>query len=132
MSGTTTIYAHPDGHEITVGNGLLTAVTSEGITVSIPVGHVGLADMGDALLECAVAAAQDESEKDGAELGMGLLQELLELRGHPQADSCQALHVALMAVIKLEYPESAVGGFAGAVVNVLELGIANLPVGEPE
>ena len=37
-----------------------------------------------------------------------------------------------MAVIKLEYPDSAVGGFAGAVVNVLEIGIAHLTEGEPE
>lgn len=129
---TTTIYSHPDGHEIGVGNGLLTAVTSDGIAVSIPVGHVGLADMGRALLECAVAAAQDESEKDGAELGMGLLQELFELRGHPQAESFKALHAALLALAKLDYPESAVGGFAGAVVNVLELGMAHLTEGEPE
>ena len=41
---TTTIYSHPDGHEIGMGHGLLTAVTSEGTAVSIPVGHVGLAD----------------------------------------------------------------------------------------
>ena len=129
---TTTIYSHPDGHEVVVGNGLLTAVTSEGTAVSIPVGHVGLAELGRALLEQAVAAAQDESEKAGAELGMRLLQELLELRGHPQAESFRALRHALMAVIKLEYPDSAVGGFAGAVVNVLEIGIAHLTEGEPE
>ena len=129
---TTTIYSHPDGHEVVVGNGLLTAVTSEGTAVSIPVGHVGLAELGRALLEQAGAAAQDESEKAGAELGMRLLQELLELRGHPQAESFRALRHALMAVIKLEYPDSAVGGFAGAVVNVLEIGIAHLTEGEPE
>ena len=129
---TTTIYSHPDGHEIGVGHGLLTAVTSEGTAVSIPIGAEGLADMGRALLECAVAAAQDESEKDGAELGMGLLQELLELRGYPQAESLKALRTALLALAKLDYPESAAGGFAGAVVNVLEVGIAHLPKGEPE
>jgi hypothetical protein len=112
MSGTT-IYSHPDGHEIAVGNGLLTACTSEGTAVSIPIGHAGLADMGRALLECAVAAAQDESEKDGAELGMGLLQELLELRGRPQAESFQALHAALLALAKLEYPDPVPCGYAG-------------------
>lgn len=30
----TTIYTHPDGHEIAVGHGLLTACTSEGTAVS--------------------------------------------------------------------------------------------------
>lgn len=128
----TPVYCHPDGHEITVSDGLLTVSTDEGDAVSIPIGHVGLADMGKALLECAVVTAQDESEKDGAELGMDLVQELLELRGHPQAESSKALHAALMELVTLEYPESACGGFAGAVVNVLEIGIANLPKGDPE
>ena len=129
---TTTIYSHPDGHEVVVGNGLLTAVTSEGTAVSIPVGHVGLAELGRALLEQAVAAAQDESEKAGAELGLDLVQELYELRGRPQAESFKALRHALLALVKLDYPESACGGFAGAVANVLEIGMAHLTKGEPE
>ena len=128
----TTIYSHPDGHVITLGNGLLTAVTNDGIAVSIPVGHLGLADMGRALLECAVAAAQDNSEKAAAELGMDLVRELFELRGHPQAESFKALRTALLELVKLDYPESAAGGFAGAVVNVLEIGMAHLSEGEPE
>ena len=37
-----------------------------------------------------------------------------------------------MELAKLEYPESACGGFAGAVVNVLEIGIAHLSEGESE
>ena len=127
-----TLYTHPDGHAIAVGNGLLTAVTSEGTAVSIPVGHVGLAELGHALLEQAVAAAQDDSEKAGAELGMGLLQELFELRGEPQGESFCAVRRALLALVKLEYPESACGGFAGAVVNVLEIGVAHLTEGESE
>ena len=128
----TTIYRHPDGHEIGVGNGLLTASIGDGLSISIPVGHIGLADMGRALLECAVVTAQDESEKDGAELGMDLVQELFELRGCPQAESFKVLRRALLELAKLEYPESACGGFAGAVVNVLEIGIAHLSEGESE
>ena len=42
---TTTIYTHPDGHEITVGYGLLTACTSEGTAVSLPIGPDGLRDV---------------------------------------------------------------------------------------
>ena len=128
----TPVYCHPDGHEITVSDGLLTVSTDEGDAVSIPIGHVGLADMGKALLEQAVAAAQDESEKAGAELGMDLVQELFDLRGRPQAESFKALHRALLELVTLEHPESACEGFAYQVVNVLELGIANLPKGEPE
>ena len=130
--GTTTIYAHPDGHEVAVGNGLLTACTSEGTAVSIPIGPVGLADMGRALVEHATTAAQHQSERDGAELGHDLVQELLELRGCPQGESFRAVRSALRALTKLEHPDSAAGGFAGQVVNVLEIGMLNLPKGEAE
>ena len=54
---TATIYAHPDGHEITVGYGLLTACTSEGTAVSLPIGPAGLRDVAAKLL-----AAADEME----------------------------------------------------------------------
>ena len=47
---TTTIYTHPDGHEITVGDGLLTACTSEGTAVSLPIGPAGLRDVAAKLL----------------------------------------------------------------------------------
>ena len=47
----TPIYAHPDGHEITVGHGLITACTAEGIALSMPIGPDGLAALGAALLE---------------------------------------------------------------------------------
>ncbi len=128
----TTIYTHPDGHEVAFGNGLLTAVTSNGTAVSIPIGTVGLAEMGRALLEHATTAAQQQSERDGAELGHDLVQELYERRGRPQAGAFRAVRSALLALTKLEHPDSAAGGFAGAVVNVLEIGMLNLPKGEPE
>ena len=127
MTDTTTIYSHPDGHEIVVGNGLLTACTSEGTAVSLPIGSDGLAALGAALLKHATTAAQDESERAGAVLGSDLMQELFELRGRPQAETFRAVHDKLHALAKLEHADSAAGGFAGAVVNVLELGIANLP-----
>lgn len=47
---TATIYAHPDGHEITVGYGLLTACTSDGTAVSLPIGPDGLRDLAAKLL----------------------------------------------------------------------------------
>ena len=123
----TPIYQHPDGHEITVGHGLLTASTSEGTALSIPIGPDGLAALGAALLEHATTAAQDDSERAGAVLGSDLVQELFELRGRPQAEAFRAVHDKLHALTKLEHADSAAGGFAGAIVNVLELGIANLP-----
>ena len=51
------VYQHPDGHEITVGAGLLTACTSEGTAVSLPIGPDGLRDVAAKLL-----AAADEVE----------------------------------------------------------------------
>ena len=51
MSAENIVYAHPDGAEIVVGNGLLTACTAEGIAISMPIGPDGLAALGAALLE---------------------------------------------------------------------------------
>ena len=51
------VYQHPDGHEITVGAGLLTACTSEGTAVSLPIGPAGLRHVAAKLL-----AAADEVE----------------------------------------------------------------------
>ena len=128
MTDTTTIYSHPDGHEITVGQGLLTSCTSEGTALSIPIGPDGLAELGAALIERSIAEKHgEESERAGAALGSDLVQELFELRGLPQAEAFRAVHDKLFALAKLEHADSAAGGFAGAIVNVLELGIANLP-----
>ena len=118
---TTTIYSHPDGHEITVGADMLTACTGEGFTLSIPIGP-------DGLIERSIAEKHgDAAERAGAALGHDLLGELLALRGRPQAEAFRAVHDKLHALTKLEHADSAAGGFAAAVVNVLELGIANLP-----
>ena len=121
------VYAHPDGAEIVVGNGVLAACAAEGIAISMPIGPDGLAALGAALLEHATTAAQDESERAGAALGTDLARELSALRGRPQAETFRAVREALRALVKLEHGDSAAGGFAGAIVNLLELGTANLP-----
>ena len=127
MTGATPIYTHPDGHEITVGQGLITACTAEGAALSIPIGPDGLAALGAALLEHATTTAQEESERAGAALGTDLVRELSALRGRPQAETFRAVREALRALVKLEHGDSAAGGFAVAIVNLLELGTANLP-----
>lgn len=125
---TTTIYSHPDGHEIAVGHGLLTACTSEGTALSLPIGPDGLAALGAALIERSIAQKHGKvSERAGAAMGCDLLAELLALHGHPQAKALQAVHDKLHALSKLEHFDSAAGGFAAAIVNVLEVGIAHLP-----
>ena len=118
------VYRHPDGHEITVGAGLLTACTSEGTAVSLPIGPDGLRDVAAKLLALADA---DTTERAGAELGHALLAELLALRGHPQSEAFRAVRDKLNALSKLGHFDSAAGGFAAVIVNVLEVGIANLP-----
>ena len=123
----TPIYAHPDGHQITVGQGLITACTAEGIALSMPIGPDGLAALGAALLEYATTEAQNEAERAGAALGSDLAQALFALRGRPQAETFRAVNESLRALVKLEHPDSAAGGFAAAIVNLLELGVANLP-----
>lgn len=123
----TTIYTHPDGHEIAVGHGLLTACTSEGTAVSLPIGPAGLRDVAAKLLALADAGT---AEHAGAELGHDLLAELLALRGSPQADALRHVHGKLLTLSKLEPFDRAAGGFAVALVPVLVLGIANLPIVE--
>ena len=118
------VYQRPDGHEITVGAGLLTACTSEGTAVSLPIGPDGLRDVAAKLLALADA---DTTERAGAELGHALLAELLALRGHPQSEAFRAVRDKLNALSKLGHFDSAAGGFAAVIVNVLEVGIANLP-----
>ncbi len=124
---TTTIYAHPDGHEIAVGDGLLTACTSEGTAVSLPIGPDGLRDVAAKLLALADADDADAAERAGAGLGGELLDELLALRRAPQPEALHAVHAKLQALAQLKHIGRAAGGFAVAIGPVLELGIANLP-----
>ncbi len=72
------------------------------------------------------------AERAGNELGAALLGELLHLRGKPQAEAFRAVHGALKALGELYPFEAAAGGFAAAVVNVLELGAENIPAMEGE
>ena len=118
------VYQHPDGHEITVGAGLLTACTSEGTAVSLPIGPDGLRDVAAKLLALADA---DTTERAGAELGHALLAELLALRGHPQSEAFRAVRDKLTELHKLEHFDSAAGGFAAAIVNMLEVSVFHLP-----
>ena len=126
-----TLYTHPDGFALDFDDHTLIATDDDGKTISLPIGSIGLKELGNALL--ALAAEQEEkfaSERAGAGMGFDLVDELFALRGRPQAEAFRALHDKLLALSKLEHFDSAAGGFAGAVVNVLEIGIANLPTFE--
>ena len=136
------LYAHPDGHSIDIAKGMLTVTDSDGQTASVPIGEIGLTELGERMVSIGQTliaerdtAEQEEkftSERAGAGMGFDLIDELFALRGKPQAEAFQAIHAKLYALSKLEYFDSAAGGFAGAVVNVLQIGIANLPKLERE
>lgn len=128
MSRTNTVYKHPDGFTLAFKSNALIATDDEGNNVSLPIGPPGLMELGNALL--ALAAEQDEkftSERAGVVMGHDLMDELLTLRGKPQCEAFRAIQDELYPLSKLEQFDSAAGGFAGAVVNVLEVGISNLP-----
>ena len=123
-----TVYSHPDGFTLAFNDHTLIATDSDDKTVALPIGPLGLVELGNALL--ALAAAQEEkstSEQAGAGMGLDLINELLAVRGKPQSEAFRAIRDKLHALSKLEDFESAAGGFASAVVNVLQLGVANIP-----
>ena len=128
-----TVYSHPDGPALAFNNHTLIATDDDGKTVSLPIGPLGLVELRNALL--VLAAEQEEkftSERAGAGMGFDLVDELFALRGKPQAEAFRAIHAKLYALSKLEHFDSAAGGFAGAVVNVLEVRITNLPKSKRE
>ena len=125
-----TIYNHPDGYKITLRNGLLTASTGEGAFVALPIGPVGMAALGAALIESANNAKHGAtSQQAGYALGRELVRELTEFQGHlpdgivPE-ESLIALHDKLHAMSKLDNFDFAAGGFASAIIAPLCLGIA--------
>lgn len=128
MSAARTAYNHSDGFKLASKSNGLTATDDDGDAVSLPIGTTDLKELGCALL--ALAAKQEEkftSEHAGAVIGLDLINELLAVRGQPQAEAFRAIHDKLYSLSKLEQFDAAASGFAAAVVNVLEVGIANLP-----
>ena len=131
MTGTTTIYAHPDGHEITVSHGLITAVTDEGTAVSLPLGAECAAEMAAALLKHSIAARHAEESADAAAvMAVDLVRELLELQEHPASEVKRAIADKLRALFMLEHAEGAAAGFAGILAPVLLDGVLAMQEGE--
>ena len=56
-----TVYSHPDGFTLVLNDNTLIATDDNGETVSLPVGPLGLVELGNAML--ALAAEQDEKFK---------------------------------------------------------------------
>ena len=126
-----TVYRHPDGPTLAFNDNALTATDDEGSAVSLPIGPLGLMDLGNALLVLAAEQAEKlTSERAGAGMGSDLINELFALRGKPQAEAFRAIRHQLHALSKLEQFDAAASGLAGAIVNVLQIGIANIPMSE--
>lgn len=70
------------------------------------------------------------AEHAGNSMGNDLINELLQLKGKPQAEALQAVRDKIYALSMLTPFDAAAGGFAVALVNVLQIGITNLPKSE--
>ena len=124
----TTIYTDAAGYQIAVGTGTLNASNSTGTVFSISIEPDELAVLGAALIERANAAKHGRvSERAGYLLGCDLLREIAAMRGCLPEDALYATHDKLHALSTLAEADFAAGGFARAIIDVLEAGIASLP-----
>ena len=58
----TLVYQHPDGFTLAFDDHTLIATDDDGITVSLPIGPLGLVDLGNALLALAAELEGTEHE----------------------------------------------------------------------
>ncbi len=75
---------------------------------------------------------EQSAEHAGCLMGHDLLNELLKVKGLPQSYALSAMHDKIYALSMIQPFDAAAGGFAVALVNVLQIGIANLPKMEAE
>ena len=74
------------------------------------------------------------AERCGAALAQAMLDDLMKRRNEPQAEQFTTVAEALgvLTLFKDEHIEAAAAGFAGSLVSVLMLGVANLPKGDAQ
>jgi len=119
-----TVYSHPDGPELAFDDHTLIATDDNGKSVSLPIGPLGLVELA-AELNAIGNDAANLAEQAGAGIGIDCLNAVLA--GATQGERLSAIQSAVLELQSMAHPERAAGGFAGAVVNVLEIGTANLP-----
>jgi hypothetical protein len=73
---------------------------------------------------------EDLAEQAGGGIGLDLLNAILAAKN--QGERSIEIQSAILKLQALPHPRRAAGGFAVALVNVLEVGIANLPKFKPE
>ncbi|MDP1999606.1 MAG: hypothetical protein Q8K22_08440 [Rhodoferax sp.] len=69
----------------------------------------------------------DCAEQAGHAIASNCLDAML--KSDSQAENGKALQTALLELQRLPHPKRAAGGFTMALVNVLEVGLMNLPKG---
>ena len=138
------LYTHPDGFRINychLSRSMECRDESDDFTLDIPIGETGLIDLGLALVALGfelrntkeVTASPDRrtpeqtAEQEGSIMGLDLLNELLQLKQKPQSLALQAVHDKIHALSMVQPFDAAAGGFAVALVNTLQIGVANLP-----
>ena len=70
---------------------------------------------------------EQSAEHAGCSMGHDLLNEVLPLKHKPQSLALQAVHDKIYALSMVQPFDAAAGGFAVALVNTLQIGVANLP-----
>lgn len=121
---TTTIYAAPDCHQITVRCSLPVATKADSTYASLPIGTAGMEALGVAPLAFA-AQHGDAADRTGAALAHDLLKELLALHGRPEADAHRAVCDKPKTFRKLG--DGAAAGFATVIVDVLATSVTKMP-----
>ena len=123
MTKTTTVYQHPDGHELTYGDHELTACTPDGIALSMPIGVLGLAELAEKLTAIANDSG-NQSEQYGAESAIDCLNEMLLTDS--ASGRITTIQNAILSLQNAAHPERAAGGFAVVMENVIERGLESL------
>lgn len=115
----TTMFQHPDGHEIYFEHGELTSVTAEGNAVSIPLGSpANLLELAAKLQEIANDAG-NQAEQAGAEAAIDALTSIA--RTSDQGERIAALQAAVMDAMQSPHPERFAGGLAVVLAGTFGL-----------
>lgn len=115
-----TVYQHPDGFTLAFNDNVLTATDDDGKTVSLPIGPLALVELAEELHAIGNDAG-NLAEQAGAGFGIDCLNAILAAK--TQGERGMAIQSAVLDLQRLAHPKRAAGGFAVALVNVLERGL---------
>lgn len=81
----TIVYQHPDGHEINLTRGVLTVTNVDcADSVSVPIGHLGLRELGERLITLSErqTTKEDDAESAGNTIASNCLDAMLQVDNH--------------------------------------------------